>query len=453
MFSPGRLLLLLASLFSAVGLILLLYVKLTGLDRDEAPPDLSDLIEPFVWPDDTDNAWYWRQLALIHLQQRLDATTLAALGKAFGSASSRDDFDRDAILLAADLPGLLALLERARLAPFNADPDILLDSGEDPDPIRLDVIIHLLLLQARQQNERDEPDDALAHQLLALRETRALAQAKTHLVNYYLAASASRRVLADIRETSLHHQPTPASLHQALLVLLTAAPSPEEARLLIVAELEAFRRMLNEAEREVGLGFTGIHLSPLQQLFYGTRLLFKPNRTLRIRADQTRHALAQSTLPQDALIELPELTDEMIRQLDRPMRLRDPENIIGRLLLSLFRARERHSIDIHHSQLSAHALTTTTLALRLYRLEQERWPDTLDDLVPNLLPFVPRDPSDHAPLRYDSETGILWSRLADSDSDPAAPHRVSLPHSGQKTSNVGSPTPSTISSSGSPNFQ
>jgi hypothetical protein len=65
------------------------------------------------------------------------------------------------------------------------------------------------------------------------------------------------------------------------------------------------------------------------------------------------------------------------------------------------------SIDTHDPLLDrvtdTHALqrvTMTALALRLYRKENGRYPENLQQLVPKYLPSVPIDPYDGKPLRY-----------------------------------------------------
>ena len=56
-------------------------------------------------------------------------------------------------------------------------------------------------------------------------------------------------------------------------------------------------------------------------------------------------------------------------------------------------------------------LGETAIALRLYRKERGRYPETLQELVPKYLPSVPIDPFDGKPLRYRREgAGFrLWS--------------------------------------------
>jgi hypothetical protein len=44
--------------------------------------------------------------------------------------------------------------------------------------------------------------------------------------------------------------------------------------------------------------------------------------------------------------------------------------------------------------------TVTAIAIERYRRKTGRWPERLDQLVPDFLPQVPLDPFDGQPLRY-----------------------------------------------------
>ncbi len=59
------------------------------------------------------------------------------------------------------------------------------------------------------------------------------------------------------------------------------------------------------------------------------------------------------------------------------------------------------------------ALEETGLALELYRLREQRYPDRLEELVPDDLAALPRDPYARggAPLRYGETSGEPVSRL------------------------------------------
>ena len=63
------------------------------------------------------------------------------------------------------------------------------------------------------------------------------------------------------------------------------------------------------------------------------------------------------------------------------------------------------TVRTHYQQLAHRRLTAIALALHLYRAEHGRFPDRLDELVPDLLPAVPIDPlaSDGRPIAYHPE--------------------------------------------------
>ena len=54
-----------------------------------------------------------------------------------------------------------------------------------------------------------------------------------------------------------------------------------------------------------------------------------------------------------------------------------------------------------------HALAYVTVAAARYRAEKGRLPETLETLVPDYLPAVPRDPFDGKPLRMVTRDGRL----------------------------------------------
>ena len=49
------------------------------------------------------------------------------------------------------------------------------------------------------------------------------------------------------------------------------------------------------------------------------------------------------------------------------------------------------------------------VACNRFAREKGRWPETLAELVPDLLSEVPRDPYDGAPFRYSAEKGLVWA--------------------------------------------
>src|SRR5690606_15517635 len=65
-------------------------------------------------------------------------------------------------------------------------------------------------------------------------------------------------------------------------------------------------------------------------------------------------------------------------------------------------------------------LAAAALAVAAYRADNDgRWPDSLEALVPNYLPELPRDAMAHGapPIRYDAARRILWSVGTDTEDD------------------------------------
>ena len=70
---------------------------------------------------------------------------------------------------------------------------------------------------------------------------------------------------------------------------------------------------------------------------------------------------------------------------------------------------------------------TVLLALERYRLRKGRWPTTLGELAPDLLPAIPLDPYDGRPLRYRLTGGgvVVYSVGADETDNGGALNRQS----------------------------
>jgi hypothetical protein len=65
--------------------------------------------------------------------------------------------------------------------------------------------------------------------------------------------------------------------------------------------------------------------------------------------------------------------------------------------------------ETFYRSLADRRATAVSLAVRLYRLDHARWPQRLDELVPQYLPALPADPfhDDGRPLGYVIAKGVL----------------------------------------------
>ncbi|PXA05622.1 hypothetical protein DDZ13_01750 [Coraliomargarita sinensis] len=129
------------------------------------------------------------------------------------------------------------------------------------------------------------------------------------------------------------------------------------------------------------------------------------------------------------LNEMFQLYSELVRQFDRPLSQRNFEyanavgengegkgwgsyinrNPIGGIIRStLTRSMTLVLNKISMAEVSASA-TRLSMALQAYYMEHESLPDRLDELVPEYLPMIPRDPYDGQPMRYSKERKIVYS--------------------------------------------
>lgn len=127
------------------------------------------------------------------------------------------------------------------------------------------------------------------------------------------------------------------------------------------------------------------------------------------------------------LNEMFKLYSEVIRQVDRPVSQRNFEyaekigiNAEGRdwtaymnrnpfghvLLSSLYPSAVLNKVSIAEASVSA---TRISLALQAYYLAHKSLPNSLDELVPEYLPTIPRDPFDGDSMRYSKERKIVYS--------------------------------------------
>jgi hypothetical protein len=121
-----------------------------------------------------------------------------------------------------------------------------------------------------------------------------------------------------------------------------------------------------------------------------------------------------------------------IRQLPAPRRMAAARAVNEKwrdALHTVFRIRESTSVileDIEQELTEVAQLTVarTALAVERYRLSHGQLPAGWDDLVPNYLPEVPRDPFDGKPLRYRRlEPGFIVYSIGPDEADDGGRQR------------------------------
>lgn len=134
---------------------------------------------------------------------------------------------------------------------------------------------------------------------------------------------------------------------------------------------------------------------------------YKPNLTRKIYADVVYgfiENIEKSYKDQDlAKVQLPTLRSSKLRSLYWP------ENNVGIILLYQIVPEWRNTLrEICFQRLSLRS-TACLLALKAYKDERGRLPESLRELVPGYLPYVPLDPFDGNQLRYSKEKRVIYS--------------------------------------------
>jgi hypothetical protein len=133
--------------------------------------------------------------------------------------------------------------------------------------------------------------------------------------------------------------------------------------------------------------------------------IYKPNKTRRIYAEILREAVHAAGSDLAGLNESKRRTEKLSKQ----MQTRGPENMVGRMILNIVVPTSGGIVEAHTKQASRVSVTQALLAVRIYEKKHGRLPATLADLMPAILPAVPRDYYDNTDVKYSREAGFIWS--------------------------------------------
>lgn len=146
---------------------------------------------------------------------------------------------------------------------------------------------------------------------------------------------------------------------------------------------------------------------------FGARFFIHPNRTKRDMAmfvqeiiDQVDQPYAQMELTCPGEWSAPYL--RIAGSNDWRAMLRTP-NLAGSILVGMSIPLSRSIVLRKKKARVFHRATKLLAALHVFKNEHGRFPETLDELVPDILPAVPMDPYDGEPFRYSHEKGIVYS--------------------------------------------
>jgi hypothetical protein len=244
------------------------------------------------------------------------------------------------------------------------------------------------------------PDAAVASLFTTLQIGRRLEQSRGDIICYSTGGGFRGGAMNSLRGIATEFKPSAAILRQALQQLEADRPDKDGFAAALRGEFRTFSHELENPEEALSVNGT----PPLSlRIITHVPYMFHPNLTRRLGAEATRDAI-----------------DGIDLKPGYPGDLRDMGNLnkfisghrgnmLGLELLLI-------QTDFDHSMLDHRLKTQSTvsaneafLALALYHREHGALPATLDALVPDYLPAVPRDYFDGQPIRYSRDFRAVWS--------------------------------------------
>jgi len=161
------------------------------------------------------------------------------------------------------------------------------------------------------------------------------------------------------------------------------------------ASLKELQELMNESSSTPQIN--------LSMWLSGKRTFIAQNELVMLRYHEALLSLARKGAPYD-WASLERLEKQWQEEVDRPapslslgaLKLTWDNKALAKLLFFTWSRAMQRAAYFHALQ----RLGQVTIALRLYRREHGRYPETLQELVPKYLPSLPVDPFDGKPLRY-----------------------------------------------------
>jgi hypothetical protein len=404
-----RLIALVLALLVLTALLVGHYLRQT---RDEPPPDLTDLEipRPPEIPDEQNAYALLARVAAAVGQSPLIEPRKADIN-ALVDGTRQDDALAGEILAHVETLGVWTQVTNALAAPEaqGSWPTSLDSPMPEIGPIRF--LSRLMVLRATDEARRGDTRQAVQ----TLRDIFAigtiLENSSTTLICYLTGLAIKTSALDATRHIAATQPLSGEDIRSAIATVRASRINPENTQRAYRTELNFFRLCLDEVVRQPkhllelspetdNPRSTRRSLTILQKF----RLTFKPNKSTRLYAEDLREILPLIGQDGTALKAVfPPGTPEYPPLLN-------PDNYLGHVLLRIITPTWPQILqtDIRHE--TAISGTEAFLALRLYAREHDNaLPATLDALVPDYLPAIPRDHADGNPIRYSRAFRALWS--------------------------------------------
>ncbi|MEI6862601.1 MAG: hypothetical protein WCL04_10170 [Verrucomicrobiota bacterium] len=287
-------------------------------------------------------------------------------------------------------------------APFGTGLDSFI-----PNLGSIQNIARIAQIRARVLAQDGRPDAAIESLLTELQIAQRLQQSHGTLIHYLTATSNRSLTLNSLRSITMGFKASNAVLRDAMHQIEATRSQANALAYSMRSELRLLNWTLEVIETGQSLG-TDMPLPTAMRVAGRIPLLLKPNATRRIYLAYLRKNLGAIDREISAQGNLQPAEYQAIFD-HRDINIFSPNNILGRSLLAIVTPTWEALLRARLKEQSSTSAHEAFLALVLWHREHGELPATLDVLVPDYLPAVPRDYIDGQPIRYSRESRAVWS--------------------------------------------
>ncbi|MCX7643538.1 MAG: type II secretion system protein GspG, partial [Armatimonadetes bacterium] len=280
----------------------------------------------------------------------------------------------------------------------------------------------LLVAEGKWRKQQGDVDGAVESHLTALKLVRRMGDEPSGVIGFLVQGAIFTISINGLRQILSDVDASPQSYRAILSELLAwdidrdfAKAVQSERVFTIIAcdwmKRKASRKLLNKVTNMSGYPPFQVNLAIWLK---SKNAMIAQNELKSLKYYEAVLSLIREGVPYDWK-KLNQLEEQWQREVSRPaqglnlggVHLVWDENSVAKLLVPSFPQAFLKAANFHALQ----RLTQVAIALRLYRRENGRYPETLQELVPQYLPSVPLDPFDGKPLRYERlRNGFkIWS--------------------------------------------
>lgn len=381
------------------GLIASGVIGLFVTTRDEAPPDVSDLApRPLTLPPEENAHLILRKLAAEFVALPKDEAYDAALKRLTGE-NGWSIADASLVVRSAD-----SLWPQFDAATGQAQSDVALLSqlGKSRSYISdLNKLWEVIEIRIKLTTQTIGPDEGLALALIAHKRALHVTNAGGDYVDMVVGVGVYASAQHELMEILTKAAPSSDAMRRCIGMLeeiripaAACADSLKTGYAHMPEEIEDMRRAHGTEDDFFG-----------DDLPWGAQWLYKPNQTKRMAADLTRNLIGAIDQPY-----------WVIKQVSQPIaspvlfaKVPTPDNAYGKFFMEMVPGALGSTLKVRLKVQTRVSVAQAWMSATLYERENGRLPDSLDQLVPEYFPVVPRDYFTGETVCYSAAARAVWS--------------------------------------------